>query len=71
VLARHQLNFGMIYLDRRSPIYQRLKKAGKFGVFHALVTVPVHVMAYLKGFTANEIAEISRQPLFISMLDPV
>ena len=71
VLAKHQLNFGMIYLDQRSPIYQRLKKAGKFGVFNALVTVPVHVMAYLKGFTANEMAEIHRQPLFISMMDPV
>jgi L-amino acid N-acyltransferase YncA len=71
VLAKHQLNFGMIYLDRRSPIYQRLKRAGKFGVFHALVTVPVHVMAYLKGFRAHETAEIHRQPLFISMMDPV
>jgi len=71
VLAKHQLNFGMIYLDRRSPIYQRLKRAGKFGIFHALVTVPVHVMAYLKGFTAHETAEIHRQPLFISMMDPV
>ena len=71
VLARHRLNFGMIYMDRRSPIYQRLKKAGKLGVINALVTVPVHVMAYLKGFTANEIAEIHRQPLFMSMMDPV
>jgi len=71
VLAKHHLNFGMIYLDRRSPIYQRLKTAGKFGVINALVTVPVHVMAYLKGFTAKELAEIRRQPLFMSMLDPV
>jgi RimJ/RimL family protein N-acetyltransferase len=71
VLAKHQLNFGMIYMDRRSPIYQHLTKAGKFGVFHALVTVPVHVMAYLKGFTADEMAEIQRQPLFMSMMDPV
>lgn len=71
VLAKHQLNFGMIHLDQRSPIYQRLKKAGKFGVFHGLVTVPVHVMACLKGVTANELSEIHQQPLFISMLDPV
>lgn len=71
VLAKHQLNFGMVYLDRRSPIYQRLTQAGKFGVINALVTVPVHVMAYLNGFTANEMAEIHRQPLFMSMMDPV
>jgi L-amino acid N-acyltransferase YncA len=71
VLAKHQLNFGMIYLDQRSSIYQRLKRAGKFGIFHSLVTAPVHVMAFLKGFTAHEIAEIHRQPLFISMMDPV
>jgi len=71
VLAKHQLNFGMIYLDRRSPIHQRLKKAGKFGIINALVTVPVHVMASLKGFSASEIAEIHRQPLLMSMLDPV
>jgi GNAT superfamily N-acetyltransferase len=71
VLAKHQFNFGMIYLDRSSPTYQRLKKAGKFGVVNAMVTVPVHVMAYLKGFTANELAGIRRQPLFMSIMDPV
>jgi hypothetical protein len=71
LLARHRLNFGMIYMDKRSPVYQRLKEVGKFGLFHALIDVPVHVMAFLKGFSESEIADIRRQPLFISMMDPV
>jgi hypothetical protein len=61
----------MIYMDKRSPIYQRLKTSGKFGIFNAMVDVPVHVMAFLKGFTDKEIVEIERKPLFISMMDPV
>jgi GNAT superfamily N-acetyltransferase len=71
LLARNRLHFGMIYLDRRSPMYQRLKAAGKFGVLHKLIDVPVQVMAFLKGFTAEETAAIRQQPLFISMQDPV
>jgi hypothetical protein len=71
LLARYQVNFGMIYMDMRSPAYQQLKEVGKFGLFHNLIDVPVHVMAFLKGFSENEIADIRCQPLFISMMDPV
>jgi RimJ/RimL family protein N-acetyltransferase len=71
LLARHHLNFGMIYLDKRSPVYQRLKEVDKFGLFQALIDVPVQVMAFFKGFSESEIADIHRQPLFISMMDPV
>jgi hypothetical protein len=71
LLAREQLYFGMIYLDKRSPIYQRLMSSGNFGLFNALVDIPVQVMAFLKGFTEPETAAIRRKPLFISMLDPV
>jgi GNAT superfamily N-acetyltransferase len=71
LLARHHLNFGMIYLDRRSPVYQRLKAAGRFGLFQALMDVPVQVMACFKGFSESEIAANRDQALFISMMDPV
>ena len=71
LLAKYQLYFGMVYMDQRSPFYQRLKTSGKLGIFHAMVDLPVHVMAFLKGFTDREIAEIERKPLFISMMDPV
>ena len=71
LLARYQLNFGLIYMDKRSPVYQQLKAVGKFGVFNALVDVPVHVMAFFKGFSESELADIRSQALFISMMDPV
>ena len=71
LLARHQLNFAMIYLDKRSPVYERLAAEGKFGILHAFVNVPVHVMGFFKGFSDSEITDIHRQPLFISMDDPV
>ncbi len=71
LLARYQLNFGLIYMDKRSPVYQQLKAVGKFGVFHALIDVPVHVMAFFKNFSESEMADIRRQALFISMMDPV
>lgn len=71
LLARHHLNFGMMYLDRRSPVYQRIAAAGTFGLLNAMIEVPVEVMAYFKGFSAAEQAAIHGQPLFISMNDPV
>jgi len=71
LLARHQVNFAMIYMDKRSPVLQRLAKVGKFGILHALIDVPVHVMGFFKAFSDSEIADIYRQPLFISMNDPV
>jgi GNAT superfamily N-acetyltransferase len=71
LLARHQLHFGMVYLDKRSPVYQRIAAAGNFGIFNSLLDVPVHVMVYFKGFSKSEIADIRQQPLFISMMDPV
>ena len=71
LLARHQMNFAMIYMDKRSPVFQRLAKVGKFGILHALIDVPVQVMGFFKGFSESEIADIYRQPLFISMNDPV
>jgi GNAT superfamily N-acetyltransferase len=71
LLARHQLHFGMVYMDKRSPVYQRLAVAGEFGIINSLLDVPVQVMVYFKGFSKSEIADIRRQPLFISMMDPV
>ena len=71
LLARHQLHFGMFYMDKRSPVYQRIAVAGEFGIFNSLLDVPVHVMVYFKGFSKSEIADIRRQPLFISIMDPV
>jgi GNAT superfamily N-acetyltransferase len=71
LLARHGLNFGMMYLDRRSPVFQRLTAAGAFGLLNSLIEVPVEVMAYFKGFSAAEIAAIHSRPLFVSMNDPV
>ena len=71
LLARYQLNFGLIYMDKRSPVYRQLKAAGKLGVFHTLIDVPVYVMAFFKGFSESEVADIRTQALFISMMDPV
>ncbi|MFZ5447636.1 MAG: GNAT family N-acetyltransferase [Thermodesulfobacteriota bacterium] len=71
LLARHHLNFGMIYMDKRSPVYQLMTSVGNYGIFNALIDVPVHVMAFFKNFSESEIADLRRQPLFISMDDPV
>ncbi len=71
LLARHRMNFAMIYMDKRSPVFQRLAQVGRFGILHALIDVPVHVMGFFKGFSDSEIADIYRQPLLISMNDPV
>jgi GNAT superfamily N-acetyltransferase len=71
LLARHRLNFGVICLDKRSPVYRQLAPANKFGVLHTLIDVPVHVMAYCQGFTESEGEAIRRQPLFISIMDPL
>jgi hypothetical protein len=36
-----------------------------------MIDLPVPVLAFLKGFSEKEIADIRWQPLFISMMDPV
>ncbi|MEJ2671732.1 MAG: GNAT family N-acetyltransferase [Deltaproteobacteria bacterium] len=71
LLARNRMNFAMIYMDKRSPVFQRLAKVGKFGILHPLIDVPVHVMGFFKGFSDTGIADVYRQPLYISMNDPV
>jgi GNAT superfamily N-acetyltransferase len=71
LLARHQLHFGMVSMDKRSPVYQRLAAVRAFGILNSLLDVPVHVMVYFKGFSKSEITDIRRQPLFISLADPV
>jgi len=62
--------FRQLYLDKRSGVYQQLAVTGKFGVFNALIGVPVHEMASFRGFTEKERADLRRQPLFISLVDP-
>jgi hypothetical protein len=71
LLAKYQFNFGMIYMDPRSPVYQQLKEVRKFGFFYNMIDLPIPVLALLKGFSEKEIADIRSQPLFISMMDPV
>ena len=69
LLARHRVNFAMAYMDRRSPLYQRLARAGHLGVLGAGLKISAQVMADFKGWSDWEIQAICRRPLHISPLD--
>lgn len=63
VLAQHQLVSGMLFMDERSPVYQRLISAGRFSWLNAITSISARVMAGCKNISEEEIAEIRRRPL--------
>lgn len=69
LLARHRVHFALAYQDRRSPVYQRLARAGDFGFLQDNLELKAHVMADFVGLREEEIADFFHRPLFLSPLD--
>ena len=65
----HRKKVALAYLDKRSPVYQRLKKTQWFGLFNPLFETPVNIWARFKGFEKYEIDAIKKLPFLISPLD--
>ncbi len=70
LLARQGLTLAMSYFDPRSPIYQRIKAAGKFGIVNALSGTKAFLVATFKGFSEEEIFDLKGRPAFFSPLAP-
>ena len=70
VLARQGLALAMGYFDPRSPVFQRIKAAGKFGVVNALTGTKAYLYAAFKGLTEDEMFDVKQRPAFFSPLDP-
>jgi ribosomal protein S18 acetylase RimI-like enzyme len=69
LLARYQMKAAMIYLDKRSPIYQQLGDQGGFGLLNKFAETPVNVLGQFQGVSSDETADFCRRPLVISPLD--
>jgi GNAT superfamily N-acetyltransferase len=70
VLARNGLALAMTYFDPRSPVYQRIKEAGKFGIVNTLTGTKAFLFAGFNGLAEDEIADFKARPAFFSPLDP-
>ena len=71
LLAREHLHAGVAFMDKRSPVYQRLAAAGKFGLLNAGLGATLHVIADFNAVPEEEIAELRRRPLCISPMDVI
>lgn len=69
LLARERVTVAMAFQDPRSPVYQRLRSHGQFGLLNAAIDTQVHVMAAFNGFSAAQRECCKQMPLFISPLD--
>ena len=63
VLAKQRLVSGMLFMDKCSPVYQRLISAGRFSWLNTITNISGRVMAGFKNVSEEEIAEIRRRPL--------
>jgi len=68
-LVRARVPFAVAYLDKRSPVYQRLAAAESFGILNHEMETPVRVMSWFQGLTEAELIAARQQPLSISPLD--
>jgi hypothetical protein len=71
VLARHNLIVGLILMDEKSPVYERIKSHGRLGLLSAVVTGKSKVVADFKGLTATEVADINARPMVVSARDVI
>lgn len=69
VLARHGLCTAMLFLDKRSPVYQRLDHGGRWGLLNALTETRVDIYAYMLGLTDREKTDLRQNPAVISPID--
>jgi hypothetical protein len=69
LLARQGVYTAMVVMDERSPAYQRIAQAGRFGIMGTGATVAAHVVASFNDVSEEEIEEIQRRPLHISAMD--
>lgn len=64
---QYQKKLALAYLDKRSPVYQRLKKSLSFGCFNPLFETPVSIWA--RGLDPKEWNDLQEKPFVISPLD--
>ena len=69
VLTLQKLKTGIAFLDKRSPVYQTIARAGSFGIMKALIETEVEVTGYFVGLSQEDVAPLQRLPLVISPFD--
>ena len=71
LLARHGLRIGLILMDQRSSIFQRIKAFGKFGLMNAALRGTTKVVADFHGVAEDDIASICARPAVVSPGDVI
>jgi hypothetical protein len=71
LLARNKVRVSLILMDRRSPVYQRIKAFRKLGLMNSAFTGATKVVADFKGVAEEDIVLICDQPVVVSPLDVI
>jgi hypothetical protein len=70
VCAELKLCTGMIWIDPKSELYDRIKKAGNWGIINKLKdNVPAHVVAAFRNIPEKEQKVFQECPVYISAFD--
>ena len=68
-LARYNRPFAVLYVDKRSLVYQRMASAGSLGFLNPVMETPVRVTGWFRGFPKNDQEKLALHPMVISPLD--
>jgi len=68
-LAASGLKVALLFMDKKSPVYEEWLSKGGLGILNKLAEVEVAVMARFQGFSDAEISEFRDRPLSISPID--
>lgn len=71
LLAKHAVHVGIIFLDGRSIVHNRIEAAVRFGVLSGLAGGHANVFAEFKGLEKDEIERLVSCPINISPADPM
>lgn len=68
LLVRNGIKTGIVCLDKRSPIYHRIRSQG-FGIINKLIESRMKIFVTLHGVGTNIIETLKKQPFHVSMID--
>jgi ribosomal protein S18 acetylase RimI-like enzyme len=71
LLARHDVNAGVIFLDDRSPVHRSIAENVRFGAFSGLVRGAATVLVEVQSLTEAEQAWVLSRPIHVSPIDAI
>ena len=71
VLARHRSKIGLIMLDGRSPMFQRIRAFDRLGLLSGALKGSVKIRIDIAGMDDETLERLSSRPLLVSPADVI